>query len=92
MKNIAKKEAKTKFDERHWSEKPLDVMQDRDWRIFKEVWAFDVLALQIHEYILNLFSTRYNFQNIIDSTFTNVYNYTRNNTPYHFIPGFQHYM
>ena len=49
MKNIAKKEAKTKFDERHWSEKPLDVMQDRDWRIFKEVWAFYVLALQIHE-------------------------------------------
>ena len=33
---IAKKEAKTKWDERHWSEKPLDEMTDRDWRIFKE--------------------------------------------------------
>ena len=27
---------KTKFDERHWSEKTLSEMADRDWRIFKE--------------------------------------------------------
>ncbi|CAO3620931.1 unnamed protein product [Mucor fragilis] len=31
-----KKEAKTKWDERHWTEKPLDQMKERDWRIFKE--------------------------------------------------------
>lgn len=31
-----RKEAKTKWDERHWSDKPLDEMRDRDWRIFKE--------------------------------------------------------
>lgn len=31
-----KKEAKTKWDERHWTEKPLDQMRERDWRIFKE--------------------------------------------------------
>ncbi|KAL2915438.1 mRNA splicing protein prp28 [Polyrhizophydium stewartii] len=30
------KERKTAFDERHWSEKPLSEMKDRDWRIFKE--------------------------------------------------------
>ncbi|KAI7897581.1 P-loop containing nucleoside triphosphate hydrolase protein [Cokeromyces recurvatus] len=30
------KEAKTKWDERHWTEKPLEQMKDRDWRIFKE--------------------------------------------------------
>jgi hypothetical protein len=36
LKNIAKKEANTKWDERHWSEKPLDEMRERDWRIFKE--------------------------------------------------------
>ena len=36
LQKIAKKEAKTKWDERHWSEKPLEEMQDRDWRIFKE--------------------------------------------------------
>jgi ATP-dependent RNA helicase DDX23/PRP28 len=23
-------------DERHWSDKPLDEMKDRDWRIFRE--------------------------------------------------------
>ena len=37
LKNVAKKEAKTKWDERHWSEKPLESMTERDWRIFKEV-------------------------------------------------------
>ena len=30
------KERKTRFDERHWSEKSLPEMTDRDWRIFKE--------------------------------------------------------
>lgn len=24
------------WDDRHWSEKELDQMQDRDWRIFRE--------------------------------------------------------
>ena len=44
---MAKKEAKTKWDERHWSEKPLESMTDRDWRIFKEVrWykSYDFLC------------------------------------------------
>ena len=36
LKNIAKKEANTKWDERHWSEKSVDEMRERDWRIFKE--------------------------------------------------------
>ncbi|KAL1916703.1 uncharacterized protein VTP21DRAFT_5407 [Calcarisporiella thermophila] len=31
-----KKEAKSKWDERHWTEKRLDEMTERDWRIFKE--------------------------------------------------------
>ncbi|KAI9323701.1 P-loop containing nucleoside triphosphate hydrolase protein [Dichotomocladium elegans] len=31
-----KKEAKMQWDDRHWSEKPLDEMTERDWRIFKE--------------------------------------------------------
>ncbi|XP_063926837.1 probable ATP-dependent RNA helicase DDX23 [Zophobas morio] len=30
------KMAKRKLDERHWSEKALDEMTERDWRIFKE--------------------------------------------------------
>ncbi|KAG2158349.1 P-loop containing nucleoside triphosphate hydrolase protein [Suillus bovinus] len=28
--------AKSGLDERHWSEKPLDEMRERDWRIFRE--------------------------------------------------------
>ncbi|CAE1242373.1 DDX23 [Acanthosepion pharaonis] len=36
LKNVAKKEAKQKWDDRHWSEKDLEQMQERDWRIFKE--------------------------------------------------------
>lgn len=28
--------AKSGFDERHWTEKPLDEMKERDWRIFRE--------------------------------------------------------
>ncbi|KAI0807454.1 DEAD-domain-containing protein [Fomes fomentarius] len=28
--------AKTGLDERHWSEKPLEEMRERDWRIFRE--------------------------------------------------------
>jgi ATP-dependent RNA helicase DDX23/PRP28 len=31
-----RKEAKTKWDERHWTDKPLNQMKERDWRIFKE--------------------------------------------------------
>ena len=36
LNKLAKKEAKTKWDERHWSEKPLKEMMHRDWRIYKE--------------------------------------------------------
>ena len=31
-----RKAAKTGLDERHWSEKPLLEMKERDWRIFRE--------------------------------------------------------
>ena len=31
-----RKAAKSGIDERHWSEKPLNEMKDRDWRIFRE--------------------------------------------------------
>ncbi|KAF9406796.1 mRNA splicing protein prp28 [Podila epigama] len=32
----ARKERKINYADRHWSEKPLDQMKERDWRIFKE--------------------------------------------------------
>ncbi|KAI8578638.1 hypothetical protein K450DRAFT_245837 [Umbelopsis ramanniana AG] len=31
-----KREEKLKWDDRHWSDKPLTQMKERDWRIFKE--------------------------------------------------------
>ena len=33
---VRAKERKTRFDERHWSDKSLEEMTDRDWRIFRE--------------------------------------------------------
>ena len=39
LKKEAKKEAKQKWDDRHWSEKPLEIMAERDWRIFKEDYS-----------------------------------------------------
>ncbi|KAJ2399581.1 mRNA splicing protein prp28, partial [Coemansia sp. RSA 2559] len=33
------RELKTQWDERHWSEKPLSEMRDRDWRIFREDYS-----------------------------------------------------
>jgi ATP-dependent RNA helicase DDX23/PRP28 len=36
LKKLQKKEDKQKYDDRHWSEKELDMMTERDWRIFRE--------------------------------------------------------
>ena len=33
---VRAKERKTRFDERHWSDKTLPEMTERDWRIFRE--------------------------------------------------------
>ncbi|PWN52001.1 DEAD-domain-containing protein [Violaceomyces palustris] len=37
--NLPKRGAKSAFDEKHWSEKTLDEMKERDWRIFREDFA-----------------------------------------------------
>ena len=34
--NMAKREAKQKWDDRHWTDKSNDEMIERDWRIFRE--------------------------------------------------------
>ena len=36
LQGVAVKEAKQKWDDRHWTEKSLHEMTERDWRIFKE--------------------------------------------------------
>ena len=39
LKKEAKREAKQKWDDRHWREKPIEEMTERDWRIFKEDYS-----------------------------------------------------
>ena len=36
LKKVSKREDKQKWDDRHWSEKELEGMRERDWRIFRE--------------------------------------------------------
>lgn len=36
QKKIQKKESKQAFDDRHWTDKDLEAMSERDWRIFRE--------------------------------------------------------
>ncbi|CAN7997261.1 unnamed protein product [Ixodes pacificus] len=36
LKKVKRKEEKQKWDDRHWSHKSLEEMQERDWRIFRE--------------------------------------------------------
>ncbi|TGZ71404.1 hypothetical protein CRM22_002667 [Opisthorchis felineus] len=36
LDDVAKREARQKYDDRHWTEKALSQMVERDWRIFRE--------------------------------------------------------
>lgn len=36
LQEITRKKKSTNWDSMHWSEKPLEMMKERDWRIFKE--------------------------------------------------------
>jgi len=36
LKSDREKDERRRYDERHWSDKSLEEMADRDWRIFKE--------------------------------------------------------
>ncbi|KAG9226388.1 hypothetical protein CCMSSC00406_0003267 [Pleurotus cornucopiae] len=42
-----RKAAKAGFDERHWTEKPLEEMKERDWRIFREDFSISARGGQI---------------------------------------------
>ncbi|XP_018417392.1 PREDICTED: probable ATP-dependent RNA helicase DDX23 [Nanorana parkeri] len=39
LRKVRKKEAKQRWDDRHWSQKKLEEMTDRDWRIFREDYS-----------------------------------------------------
>lgn len=36
LKKLKKKEDQRRFDDRHWTDKSLEIMTERDWRIFRE--------------------------------------------------------
>merc|ERR1719266_2913346 len=42
LKKVQKKDDKRKFDDRHWSDKELDGMTQRDWRIFREDYNISI--------------------------------------------------
>ena len=42
LKKLQRKEDKQKFDDRHWSDKELDRMTERDWRIFREDYNISI--------------------------------------------------
>jgi ATP-dependent RNA helicase DDX23/PRP28 len=42
-----RKAAKHGYDDRHWTEKPLDEMKERDWRIFREDFSIAARGLLI---------------------------------------------
>ena len=42
LKKAQKKDDKRKFDDRHWSDKELDMMTQRDWRIFREDYNISI--------------------------------------------------
>ncbi|CAG0921309.1 unnamed protein product, partial [Notodromas monacha] len=42
LKKVKNKEEKQKWDDRHWSDKELEQMTERDWRIFREDYNITV--------------------------------------------------
>uniref|UniRef100_A0A671RYP1 Probable ATP-dependent RNA helicase DDX23 n=1 Tax=Sinocyclocheilus anshuiensis TaxID=1608454 RepID=A0A671RYP1_9TELE len=53
LKKVRKKEAKQRWDDRHWSQKKLDEMIDRDWRIFREDYSITTKGGKIPNPIRN---------------------------------------
>uniref|UniRef100_A0A2K5R3P2 RNA helicase n=1 Tax=Cebus imitator TaxID=2715852 RepID=A0A2K5R3P2_CEBIM len=47
LRKLRKKEAKQRWDDRHWSQKKLDEMTDRDWRIFREDYSITAKGSKI---------------------------------------------
>ncbi|XP_031421507.1 probable ATP-dependent RNA helicase DDX23 [Clupea harengus] len=53
LKKERKKEAKQRWDDRHWSQKKLEEMCDRDWRIFREDYSITTKGGKIPNPIRN---------------------------------------
>lgn len=53
LKKVKKREEKQKWDDRHWSEKDLDEMTERDWRIFREDYSVTIKGGKVPEPVRN---------------------------------------
>ncbi|XP_022902238.1 probable ATP-dependent RNA helicase DDX23 [Onthophagus taurus] len=53
LKKVRRKEEKQLWDDRHWSEKDVDEMTERDWRIFREDYNITIKGGKIPEPIRN---------------------------------------
>lgn len=53
LKKVKKREEKQKWDDRHWSEKELDEMTERDWRIFREDYSVTIKGGKVPEPVRN---------------------------------------
>ncbi len=42
LKKVKKREDKQKWDDRHWTDKELEAMTERDWRIFREDYSIAI--------------------------------------------------
>lgn len=45
LKKVRRKEEKQLWDDRHWSEKDVDEMTERDWRIFREDYNITIKGI-----------------------------------------------
>lgn len=53
LKKVKKREDKQKWDDRHWTEKDIDEMTERDWRIFREDYNITIKGGKIPNPIRN---------------------------------------
>ena len=42
LKKLKRREEKQRWDDRHWSDKELEKMTERDWRIFREDYNISI--------------------------------------------------
>ena len=47
LEKVKKKEEKQKWDDRHWTQKRIDEMTERDWRIFREDYNITIKGSRI---------------------------------------------
>lgn len=53
LKKVKKREDKQKWDDRHWTDKEIDEMTERDWRIFREDYNITIKGGKIPNPIRN---------------------------------------